>query len=190
MNTTTPCAIVIKPNPPSGECNFERTFVETSCLISRQKLTPVCLADTECRFNVTKVPKSIPSNLSIASNNLTDFWSGLHSGTIKNADVPEALLNYTKAYDVALECIWNITVMPGWKVSVDKRPYAPRIAQQTNPNSNPIDLPDFFQLRAKQAKRLRFKFYRNLRGTFDRGKPDGQVLRNQNGAAIVQVKRV
>lgn len=43
--------------------------------------------------------------------------SGIHSGVIKNSDVPENLLNYTKTFNVSLECIWNITVMPGWKVS-------------------------------------------------------------------------
>lgn len=45
--------------------------------------------------------------------------SGIYSGLIKNSDVPEQLQNYTKQNNVSLECIWNITVMPGWKVCVD-----------------------------------------------------------------------
>ena len=43
--------------------------------------------------------------------------TGIHSGVIKNSDVPDKLLEYTRQFNVSLECIWNITVMPGWKVS-------------------------------------------------------------------------
>ena len=39
------------------------------------------------------------------------------SGIIKNSDVPERLIDYSKTWNVSLECIWNITVTPGWKVS-------------------------------------------------------------------------
>lgn len=68
---------------------------------------------SECRFNVTAMP-SVPNN----NSNNTEIRSGIHSGVIKNTDVPENLLNYTKNFNVSLECIWNITVMPGWKVSI------------------------------------------------------------------------
>ena len=66
----------------------------------------------ECRFNVTSLP-SISS-----ANSTADNRTGIHSGIIKNSDVPDVLLDYTKEHNVSLECIWNITVTPGWKVSV------------------------------------------------------------------------
>lgn len=66
--------------------------------------------EIDCRFNVT-APKPI-------AGNSTAFKSMIHSGVIKNNDIPDALLNYTKDYNVTLQCIWNIAVMPGWKVSL------------------------------------------------------------------------
>lgn len=64
----------------------------------------------ECRFNVTTMP-------TLPGVNGTDNRTGIHSGIIKNTDVPEKLIDYSKQYNVSLECIWNITVTPGWKVS-------------------------------------------------------------------------
>lgn len=66
------------------------------------------LVHLECRFNVTAVT-------TVTSTNGTR--TGIHSGVIRNTDVPDKLLAYSKDFNVSIECIWNITVMPGWKVS-------------------------------------------------------------------------
>uniref|UniRef100_A0A6G1SCB2 Neuropilin and tolloid-like protein 1 n=2 Tax=Aceria tosichella TaxID=561515 RepID=A0A6G1SCB2_9ACAR len=63
----------------------------------------------ECRFNVTTMP-------TLPGVNGTENRTGIHSGIIKNTDVPEKLIEYSKQYNVSLECIWNITVTPGWKI--------------------------------------------------------------------------
>lgn len=70
-------------------------------------ITATTIANTGGNTNATYANSSIDSS-SIAS---------IYSGIIKNSDVPEKLLDYTKEYNTSLECIWNITVMPGWKVS-------------------------------------------------------------------------
>lgn len=75
----------------------------------------------ECRFNVT-APTSAslgPVAPSVGNSNasISDNRTGIHSGIIRNSDVPEKLIDYSKNYNVSLECIWNITVTPGWKVS-------------------------------------------------------------------------
>lgn len=67
----------------------------------------------ECRFNVTAMSSNVPNN-----SNSSEIRTGIHSGVIKNSDVPDKLIDYTRQFNVSLECIWNITVMPGWKVSV------------------------------------------------------------------------
>lgn len=79
---------------------------------------------SECRFNVTAMSNTIPTlsnNNNLNNGTLETIRSSIHSGVIKNSDVPLELLNYTKTYNVSLECIWNITVMPGWKVSESER---------------------------------------------------------------------
>lgn len=48
----------------------------------------------ECRFNRTGV-----------------------SGTIKQKDIPENITDYSIKNNVSLDCMWNITVKPGYKVS-------------------------------------------------------------------------
>lgn len=50
-------------------------------------------------------------------NGTSENRPGIHSGVIKNSDVPEELIKYSRDFNVSLECIWNITVMSGWKVS-------------------------------------------------------------------------
>lgn len=64
----------------------------------------------ECRFNVT----SSPTFLGV---NGTENRTGIHSGIIRHTDVPKNLTDYVTNFNTSLECIWNITVTPGWKVS-------------------------------------------------------------------------
>ena len=50
---------------------------------------------TDCRFNVTGP-----------------------SGFIRETDIPQNLSEYSIQQNVAIDCIWNITVAPGRKVSI------------------------------------------------------------------------
>jgi len=59
----------------------------------------------------------MPNAQSYSANGSELVRTGIHSGVIRNSDVPDKLIDYTKQFNVSLECIWNITVMPGWKVS-------------------------------------------------------------------------
>lgn len=63
------------------------------------------------------MPNNLPGNS--YNTSAESIRTGIHSGVIRNSDVPDKLINYTKQFNVSLECIWNITVMPGWKVSID-----------------------------------------------------------------------
>lgn len=63
------------------------------------------------------MPSNVPNNNNATNENRT----GIHSGVIRNSDVPDKLIDYTKTFNVSLECIWNITVMPGWKVSINTK---------------------------------------------------------------------
>lgn len=58
----------------------------------------------------------------LAASSLIDLCLGCYfeksgaSGNIRSSEMPEEVFNYSETYKTPLECIWNITVQPGWKV--------------------------------------------------------------------------
>ncbi len=79
-----------RPEPPRGMC-----FTLYSVTVKNLLIGKICLLYclTECRFNKTGV-----------------------SGLIEHREIPAELANYSVSQDISIDCMWNITVKPGYKV--------------------------------------------------------------------------
>lgn len=103
----TECRFNVARWPPNG-MPLQEAF-------SKQEL----LAEQQQQQQATSSSSNNNNNRELMSNGsqILGEMASLYSGNIKYTDVPTNLINYTREYNVSLECIWNITVMPGWKVS-------------------------------------------------------------------------
>lgn len=70
---------------------IEMMMIEQNFFVSDERPEP----PDDCRFNKTGV-----------------------SGTIENRDIPLELTNYSVTQNVPIDCMWNITVAAGYKVSI------------------------------------------------------------------------
>ncbi|CAG2116894.1 unnamed protein product, partial [Medioppia subpectinata] len=81
-------------------------------------------AYTECRFNKTGV-----------------------SGLIHHKEIPAELQNYSIAQEISLDCMWNITVLPGYKMYLNFNEY--RLNNPNNCEANYIEVTQAESVRSK-----------------------------------------
>ena len=75
-----------------------------------------------------------------------------HSGVISAQEIPDSVYEYYQSYKTPIECIWNITVNPGWQMYLSFMDYG--LAKPNDCDVNYIDI--YENILSEEKRKVRF----------------------------------